>query len=41
VEFVLKDTFVQVACHADVESSRQAAHDVRAVRFSLVRHRRE
>src|ERR1039458_491834 len=29
VKFVLKDTFVQAACYADVESSRQAAHDVR------------
>ena len=41
VKFVLKDTFTQVACHADVESSRKAAHDVRVVRPSLVRHGRE
>jgi len=41
VELVLKDAFVQVARHANVESSRQAAHDVRAVRFSIIRHERE
>ena len=41
MEFVLEDALVQVAGHADVESARQAAHDVRAVRSALVRHGRE
>ena len=40
VEFVLEDTFVQVACHADVEGSREAAHDVRTVGFSILGHGR-
>jgi hypothetical protein len=31
VEFVLEDPFLQIACHADIKSSRQAAHDVRAI----------
>ena len=41
VESVLKDALVEVARHADVESSGQAAHNVGAVRLSLVRHGRE
>lgn len=41
VKFVFEDTFLQVARYADVEGSRQTAHDVRAVRPSLVRHGRE
>lgn len=38
VKFVLEDALVQVACYSDVESSRQATHDVRAVCLSLMRH---
>jgi len=41
MELVLEDSFVQVAGHADIESSREAAHDVHAVRLSLMRHSSE
>jgi len=40
VVLVFKDALVQVTGHADVESSRQASHNISAVRLSLVRHER-
>ena len=40
VKFVLEEATVEIARHADVERPRQAAHDVHAVRLSLVRHGR-
>jgi hypothetical protein len=40
VEFVFKDRFAQLTCHANIERSREATHDVHAIGFSFARHGR-